>query len=40
MFDGEPNAITAEKHIQDFEHFIDFFEIDYDDVFMRAFSQS
>jgi hypothetical protein len=40
VFDGEPNAITAEKHIQDFEHFIDLFEIDHDDVCMRAFSQS
>jgi hypothetical protein len=40
VFDGEPNAITVEKHIQDFEHFIDLFEIDHDDVCMRAFSQS
>jgi hypothetical protein len=40
MFDGEPDAISAEKHIQGFEHFIDFFEIDHDDVCMRAFSQS
>jgi hypothetical protein len=40
VFDGEPNAITAEKHVQDFENFIDFFEIDHDDVCMRAFSQS
>jgi hypothetical protein len=40
VFDGEPNAITTEKHIQDFEHFIDLFEIDHDDVCMRAFSQS
>ena len=40
MFDGEPNAITNEKHIQDFEHFIDLFEIDHNNVFMREFSQS
>jgi hypothetical protein len=40
MFDGEPDAISAEKHIQGFEHFIDLFEIDHDDVCMRAFSQS
>jgi hypothetical protein len=40
VFDGEPDAITAEKHIQEFEHFIDLFEIDHDDVCMRAFSQS
>jgi hypothetical protein len=38
MFDGEPNAITTEKHIQDFEHFIDLLEIDHDNVCMRAFS--
>jgi hypothetical protein len=40
VFDGEHDAITAEKHIQEFEHFIDLFEIDHDDVCMRAFSQS
>jgi hypothetical protein len=40
VFDGETNDITTEKHIQDFEHFIDFLEIDHDDVCMRAFSQS
>jgi hypothetical protein len=40
VFDGEPDAISAEKHIQGFEHFIDLFEIDHDDVCMRAFSQS
>jgi hypothetical protein len=39
VFDGECNPITTEKHIQDFEHFIDLFEIDHDDVCMRAFSQ-
>jgi hypothetical protein len=40
VFDGEPDAISAEKHIQGFEHFIDLFEIDHEDVCMRAFSQS
>jgi hypothetical protein len=40
MFDGEPNAITTKKHIQEFEHFIDLFEIDHDNVCMRAFSKS
>ena len=38
MFYGE--NITAEKHIQAFEHFVDFFEIQHDDVYMRIFSQS
>jgi hypothetical protein len=40
MFDGELDAITAEKHIQEFDHFIDLFEIDHDDVCMRDLSQS
>jgi hypothetical protein len=40
VFDGEPNTISAEKHIQGFEHFIDLFEIDHDDVCMRVFLQS
>jgi hypothetical protein len=40
VFDGEPDVISAEKHIQGFEHFIYLFEIDHDDVCMRAFSQS
>jgi hypothetical protein len=39
MFDGEPGSISAEKHIQGFEHFIDLFEIEHDDVCMRVFSQ-
>jgi hypothetical protein len=38
MFDGE--NITAEKHIQAFEHFANFFEIEHDEVYMRNFSQS
>jgi hypothetical protein len=40
VFDGELDGISAEKHIQGFEHFVDLFEIDHDDVCMRAFSQS
>jgi hypothetical protein len=40
VFDGEPNVISTEKHIQGFEHFIDLFEIDHDDVCMRALCQS
>jgi hypothetical protein len=40
VFDGEMGTITAEKHLQRFEHFIDLFEIDHDDVCMRDFSQS
>jgi hypothetical protein len=40
VFDAEPNTITAEKHIQDFEYFIDLFEIDHDYVCMKAFFQS
>jgi hypothetical protein len=40
VFDGESSIISAEKHIQGFEHFIDLFEIDHDDVCMRVFSQS
>jgi len=40
MFDGDPDAIIAAKHIQEFEHFIDLFEIDHGDVCMRDFSQS
>jgi hypothetical protein len=40
MFDGETDAISAKKHIQGFEHFIDLFDIDHDEVCMRTFSQS
>jgi hypothetical protein len=40
VFDGEMGTTTAEKHFQRFEHFIDLFEIDHDDVHMRDFSQS
>ena len=30
----------TEKHLQEFEHFLDLFEIEHDDVCMRDFSQS
>jgi hypothetical protein len=40
LFDGEPGNPTTEKHIHAFEHFAYFFEIEHDDVCMRAFSQS
>jgi hypothetical protein len=38
-FDGEIDGHSAEKHIHVFEHFIEIFEIEHDDVSMRAFSQ-
>ena len=38
-FDGESDNLTAEKCLQAFEHFIDLFEIEHDDVCMRYFSQ-
>jgi hypothetical protein len=40
VFDGEQGTVTGEKHIQGFEHFIDLFDIDHDDICMRDFSQS
>ena len=40
IFDGESHNLTAEKHLQDFEHFIELLEIEHDNVCMRAFSQS
>jgi hypothetical protein len=39
-FDGEYGSITAEKHIQGFEHFLDLFEVEEDDVCIRIFSLS
>jgi hypothetical protein len=39
-FDGELDGHSTVKHIQIFENFIDIFEIEHDDVSMRAFSQS
>ena len=38
MFYGE--NLTAKKHIQAFEHFTDLFEIEHNDVYLRAFAQS
>ena len=39
-FDGESKDLTAEKHLQAFEHFFDLFEIEHDDVCMMDFAQS
>ena len=39
-FDGESKDFTAEKNLQAFEHFTDLYEIEHDDVCMRAFAQS
>jgi hypothetical protein len=39
-FDGENANITAEKHIQRFEYFLDLYEVEYDDVYIRMFSLS
>jgi hypothetical protein len=39
-FDGEYGNITAEKHIQNFENFLDLFEVEEDDVSIRIFSLS
>ena len=39
IFDVESDNLTTAKHLQYFEHFIDVFEIEHDDVCMRYFSQ-
>ena len=39
-FDGENVNITAEKHIQRFEDFLDLYEVEDDDVCIRMFSLS
>jgi hypothetical protein len=39
-FDGENVKITAEKHIQSLEDFLDLFEVEEDDVCIRMFSLS
>jgi hypothetical protein len=39
-FDGENGKITAEKHIQNLEDFLDLYEVEYDDVYIRIFSLS
>jgi hypothetical protein len=38
--DGENVKITAEKHIQSIEDFLDLFEVEDDDVYIRIFSLS
>jgi hypothetical protein len=37
-FDGELDGHSSKKHIRFFDHFIELFEIEHDDVSMRAFS--
>ena len=39
-FDGESENLTAEKHVQGFEHFSDLFEMEHDDVFLWDFALS
>jgi hypothetical protein len=39
-FDGENVNITVEKHIQRFEYFLDLYEVEDDDVYIRMFSLS
>ena len=39
-FDGERNNITAERHVLNFESFLDLFEVDEEDVSIRLFALS
>jgi hypothetical protein len=39
-FDGEDANITAENHIQRFEYFLDLYEVEDDDVYIRMFALS
>jgi hypothetical protein len=39
-FDGENEKITAEKHIQNLEDFLDLYEVEDDDVYIRMFALS
>jgi hypothetical protein len=39
-FDGENANITAEKHIQRFEYFLELYEVEDDDVYIRMFALS
>jgi hypothetical protein len=39
-FDGENANITAEKHIQRFKDFLDLYEVEVDDVYIRMFALS
>jgi hypothetical protein len=39
-FDGENEKFTAEKHIQNLEDFLDLYEVEEDDVYIRMFALS
>ena len=39
-FDGENGKIAAEKHIQNLEDFLDLYEVEDDDVYIRMFALS
>ena len=39
-FDGECDNITTERHMHNFENFLDLFEVDEEDVSIRLFSLS
>ena len=39
IFDGESKNLTTEKYIQSFEHLLDLFETEYDDVCKRDIYQ-
>jgi len=39
-FDGECKNVNAEKHVQNFESFLDLFEVDEEDVSIRLFALS
>ena len=36
-FDGKPEGPTNKKHLQDFEYFLDLFEIEHDDILYERF---
>ena len=40
VFDRENGSLTNGKHLESFEHFVDLFEIEHEDVLMRTFAQS
>ena len=40
MFNDKLEKITTEKHVEAFEHFVDLFEIDHDDLCLRIFAKS
>jgi hypothetical protein len=39
-FDGENEKITAEKHVQNLEDFLDLYEVEDDDVYIKMFALS